>query len=65
MGESNKGPTPPLVKKSDNSPEIQALEMEAQVHRLFERSVRAKREGDLLEALSLAKQAVSTAMRAY
>jgi intraflagellar transport protein 88 len=55
---SNQGPPPPLVQKTDNSPENQAKEMELQVNQLLEASAKANAEGKFAEALEQAKAAV-------
>jgi intraflagellar transport protein 88 len=52
-----RGPAPPLAKKSDNSPEDQAKEMEKKVHRLFEESAIAIADKEMLKGLEKAKEA--------
>jgi hypothetical protein len=52
------GPAPPLAEKSDNSPEDLAREMEKQVNRLIEASAEAAMQGDFVQALERAKEAV-------
>ena len=54
------GPAPPLAEKSDNSPEDLAREMEKQVNRLIEASADAALQGDTVQALERAKEAVSS-----
>ena len=52
-----RGPAPPLAKKSDNSPEDQAKDMEKKVHRLLEESADALVDKNMLRALEKAKDA--------
>lgn len=52
-----RGPAPPLAKKSDNSPEDQAKEMEKKVHRLYEESAQAILEKEMFKGLEKAKEA--------
>lgn len=54
---AGRGPAPPLAKKSDNSPEDQAKEMEKKVHKLLEESANAVVAKDMLKALEKAKDA--------
>lgn len=58
LNQGGRGPAPPLAKKSDNSPEDQAAEMEKQVNRLIEQSADAAARGDYAVALERAKEAV-------
>ena len=55
---SAQGPPPPLVQKTDNSPENQAKEMELHVNQLLEESAKANYEGKYVIALEQAKAAV-------
>lgn len=57
LNQGNRGPAPPLVKKSDNSPEDMAREMEKQVNALIEASADAAARGDAVQALERAKEA--------
>jgi intraflagellar transport protein 88 len=52
-----RGPAPPLAKKSDNSPEDQAKELEKKVHRLYEESAEALLNKEMLKGLEKAKEA--------
>lgn len=52
-----RGPAPPLAKKSDNSPEDQAKEMEKKVHRLYEESAQALADKEMMKGLEKAKEA--------
>jgi intraflagellar transport protein 88 len=54
---TGRGPAAPLAKKSDNSPEDQAKEMEKKVHKLLEESANAVVAKDMLKALEKAKDA--------
>jgi intraflagellar transport protein 88 len=56
--QSAQGPPPPLVQKTDNSPENQAKAMELQVNTLLEESAKANVDGKALVALEKAKQAI-------
>lgn len=51
--------TRPLCVQSDNSPEDLAREMEKQVNALIEASADAALQGDAVQALERAKEAVS------
>lgn len=59
LGESRKGPAPALAERSENSPEEKANVLECEVHSLIEKSATAALKGDTVEALDLAKDAVS------
>ena len=58
LGQANRGPAPPLVEKSANSPEDMAREMEKGVNALIEASADAAARGDAVQALERAKEAV-------
>lgn len=53
----NRGPAPPLAKKSDDSAEELAKQKERKVHRLINQSALAMAKNDMKEALAIAKDA--------
>jgi hypothetical protein len=53
----SRGPAPPLVEKSDNSPEDMAKEMERGVNKILEESAKAAYDKDFVKALEAAKEA--------
>lgn len=52
-----RGSAPPLQKKSENSPEDEAMEMEKEVNRLIEQSSQHMLNKEYIEALEVAKLA--------